>query len=74
MTAQIERNPREGVELTLPMTWRDYLAYFLAHALMAGLGFALFFPHPYVIAGLAFFASLVVIVAFVLDAIRKPPI
>ncbi|ALN79471.1 hypothetical protein [Lysobacter antibioticus] len=70
MTAQIEPNPREGRELSLPMTWRDWLAYFLAHALMAGLAFALWFPHPYVLSGLAGFAGLITVLAFVLSACR----
>lgn len=72
MTTQLERNPREGRELSMPMTWRDYCAYVCAWFLMAGLALALFFPHPYVVSGLTFFASLVVIVAFVLSACRKP--
>lgn len=74
MTAQIEPNPRQGRELSLPMTWRDWLAYFLAHALIAGLGFALWFPDPYVVAALAGSAGLITIVAFVLSACRKPEI
>ncbi|WP_223621206.1 hypothetical protein [Lysobacter sp. ESA13C] len=72
MTAQIEPNPRDGVELSLPMTWRDYLAYACAWLLMAGLGFALWFPHPYVLGLLAALAGLITALAFVLSACRKP--
>lgn len=72
MTAQIEQHPREGRELSMPMSWRDYLAYVCAWGLMAGLGFALWFPHPFVIAALSLCAAVVVGVAFVLDAIRQP--
>ncbi|MFQ6309881.1 hypothetical protein [Lysobacter capsici] len=72
MTAQIEQHPREGRELSMPMTWRDYLAYVCAWGLMAGCAFALFFPHPYVVFGLTLFASVIVVVAFILTAISRP--
>ncbi|WP_082575623.1 hypothetical protein [Lysobacter sp. Root667] len=41
MTAQIEREPREGVELAERWTWRDYAAMALSYALIAALAWAL---------------------------------
>ncbi|WP_170849229.1 hypothetical protein [Lysobacter enzymogenes] len=72
MTAQIEPNPRAGRELSMPMTWRDYVAYACSWLLMAGCALALFLPHPYVVFGLVLFGSLVLLVAFVLSKIRGP--
>lgn len=42
MTAQIEREPRQGCELSasLPMTWADYLAMTVCYAAVGVLGWA----------------------------------
>lgn len=72
MTAQIERDPRQGVELEHPWTWRDYVALTLSYVLIAEVFAALFFPDPLTLGLLTFTAACICIAGFVIDAVDAP--
>ncbi|QWF19268.1 hypothetical protein [Lysobacter capsici] len=71
MTAQIEPNPRQGRELSLPMTWADYLAMTVCYAAVGVLGWAVLTkaPLPAVIAVVV--AAIAWIVGAILEGCRR---
>ncbi|QWP79197.1 hypothetical protein J5226_12765 [Lysobacter sp. K5869] len=71
MTAQIEPNPRSGVELKEPWTWRDWLAMSASYLLLGLVLFALWFPDPFSFRLLTGAAAAILVVAYGLDALRK---
>lgn len=67
MTAQLEQHPREGRELSMPMTWADYLAMTVCYAAVGVLGWAVITRAP----GPAVIAVVVAAIAWIVGAILE---
>jgi len=73
MTAQIERSPRQCVELDQAWTWKDYVAMSVSNGLIyACLAPMVLWPSPETVFWGTLGACIVLIVAFVVSAACEP--